>query len=199
VSEADPQTSATYLSELNQQGRRLPMITDTVSQEPSWIKAVAGAIGRSQLSKLDTIVIPYAPMNSLAYQTYTASLLASKAHVPQPAQWNSDLYSVADYDAMVIMSLAMIAAHSSSPSVYNSFITKVTSPSPSAVVVHTFAAGKAALQAGKQIQYIGASGPSVFNHYHNSGGGFEMIRLTPGGKTVLVGPITAADVLQVGG
>lgn len=199
VSEADPQTSATYLSELNQQGRRLPMITDTVSQEPSWIKAVAGAIGRSQLSKLDTIVIPYAPMTSTAYQTYTASLLASKAHVPQPAQWNSDLYSVADYDATVIMSLAMIAAHSTSPSVYNSFIAKMTSPSPNAVVVHTFAAGKAALQAGKHIQYIGASGPSVFNRYHNSGGGFEMIRLTPGGKTVLVGPITAADVLQVGG
>jgi branched-chain amino acid transport system substrate-binding protein len=199
VSEADPQTSATYLSELSQQGRLLPMITDTVSQEPSWIKAVAGAIGRSQLSKLDTIVIPYAPMNSTAYQTYTASLLASKAHVPQPAQWNTDLYSVADYDATVIMSLAMIAAHSTSPSVYNSFITKVTSPSPNALVVHTFAAGKASLKAGKQIQYIGASGPSVFNQYHNSGGGFEMIRLTPSGKTVLVGPITAADVLQVGG
>lgn len=199
VSEADPQTSATYLSELSQQGHLLPMITDTVSQEPSWIKAVSGAIGRSELSKLDTIVIPYAPMSTTAYKTYTASLLASKAHVPQPAQWNTDLYSVADYDATVIMSLAMIAAHSTSPSVYNSFITKVTSPSSNTVVVHTFAAGKAALQAGKQIQYVGASGPSVFNRYHNSGGGFEMIRLTPAGKTVLVGPVTAADVQQVSG
>lgn len=199
VSEADPQTSATYLSELSQQGRLLPMVTDTVSQEPSWIKAVAGAIGRSELSKLDTIVIPYAPMSSTAYKTYTASLLASKAHVSQPAQWNADLYSVADYDATVIMALAMIAAHSTSPSVYNSFIIKVTAPSPNAMVVHTFAAGKAALQAGKQIQYIGASGPSVFNRYHNSGGGFEMIRLTPSGKTVLVGPITAAEVQQASG
>src|SRR5215469_3348681 len=53
VSEADPQTSATYLSELSQQGHLVPMITDTVSQEPSWIKAVSGAIGRSQLSKRD--------------------------------------------------------------------------------------------------------------------------------------------------
>jgi ABC-type branched-subunit amino acid transport system substrate-binding protein len=199
VSEADPQTSATYLSELSQQGRLVPMITDTVSQEPSWIKAVSGAIGRSELSKLDTIVIPYAPMNTVAYRTYTASLLASKAKVPQPAQWNSDLYSVADYDAVVIMALAMIAAHTTSPSVYNSYINKVTSPSPKAVVVHTFAAGKAALLAGKQIQYIGASGPSVFNRYHNSGGGFEMVRLTPSGHTVLVGPITAAEVLRVSG
>jgi len=199
VSEADPQTSATYLSELSQQGHLVPMITDTVSQEPSWIKAVSGAIGRSQLSKLDTIVIPYAPTSTLAYRTYTASLLASKAHVPQPAQWNSDLYSVADYDAVVIMALAMIAAHTTTPSVYNSYITKVTSPSPNAVVVHTFAAGKRALLAGKQIQYIGASGPSVFNRYHNSGGGFEMIRLTPSGKTVLVGPITAAEVQRLSG
>lgn len=199
VSEADPQTSATYLSELSQQGHLVPMVTDTVSQEPSWIKAVSGAVGRPQLSRLDTIVIPYAPMSTTAYKTYTASLLASKSHVPQPAQWNTDLYSVADYDATVIMALAMIAAHSTNPSVYNSFITKVTSPSPNAVVVHTFAAAKAALQAGKQIQYIGASGPSVFNRYHNSGGGFEMIRLTPSGNTVLVGPITAAEVQQVSG
>jgi ABC-type branched-subunit amino acid transport system substrate-binding protein len=199
VSEADPQTSATYLSELSQQGHLVPMITDTVSQEPSWIKAVSGAIGRSELSKLDTIVIPYAPATSAAYRTYTASLLASKAHVPQPAQWNTDLYSVSDYDAVVIMALAMIAAHTTSPSVYNSYIAKVTSPSPNAVVVHTFAAGKRALLAGKQIQYIGASGPSIFNRYHNSGGGFEMIRLTPSGKTVLVGPITAAEVQRVSG
>jgi ABC-type branched-subunit amino acid transport system substrate-binding protein len=199
VSEADPQTSATYLSELSQQGHLVPMITDTVSQEPSWIKAVAGAIGRARLSRLDTIVIPYAPATTLAYKTYTAALLASKAHVPQPAQWDTDLYSVADYDGVVIMALAMIAAHSTSPSVYNSYITKVTSPSANAVVVHTFAQGKAALLAGKTIQYIGASGPSVFNRYHNSGGGFEMIRLTPSGKTVLVGPITAAEVMQVSG
>jgi ABC-type branched-subunit amino acid transport system substrate-binding protein len=199
VSEADPQTSATYLSELSQQGHLVPMITDTVSQEPSWIKAVSGAIGRSKLSRLDTIVIPYAPATTLAYKTYTAALLASKAQVPQPAQWNTDLYSVADYDGVVIMALAMIAAHSTSPSVFNSYITKVTSPSANAVVVHTFAAGKAALQAGKTIQYIGASGPSVFNQYHNSGGGFEMVRLTPSGQTVLVGPITAAEVMQVSG
>lgn len=199
VSEADPQTSATYLSELSQQGQLIPMVTDTVSQEPSWIKAVSGAIGRSELSKLDTIVIPYAPMTSPAYKTYTASLLASAAQVSQPAQWNTDLYSVADYDSTVIMALAMIAAKSTAPSVYNSYITKVTSPSASAVVVNTFAAGKAALDAGKQIQYVGASGPIVFNQYHNSGGGFAMIRLSPTGKTIFVGPITAAEVQQVSG
>jgi ABC-type branched-subunit amino acid transport system substrate-binding protein len=199
VSEADPQTSATYLSELSQQGTLLPMVTDTVSQEPNWIKAVSGAIGGPTLSKLDTIVIPYAPMTSRAYKTYTASLLASTAKVPQPAQWNGDLYSVSDYDSTNIMALAMIAANSTTPSVFNAFITKVTSPSPNAVVVNTFAAGKAALAAGKQIQYVGAAGPIVFNQYHNSGGGFEMIRQTPDGKTVLVGAIPAADVQQVSG
>jgi ABC-type branched-subunit amino acid transport system substrate-binding protein len=199
VSEADPQTSATYLSELSQQGQLLPMVTDTVSQEPNWIKAVSGAITRAALSKLDTIVIPYAPMNTTAYTTYTQALLASSALVPQPDQWNTDLYSVADYDSTNIMALAMIAANSVNPSVYNSFMTKVTSPSPNAVVVNTFAAGKAALQAGKQIQYVGAVGPIVFDQYHNSGGGFEMIRLSTNGTEVLVGPITAADVQALSG
>ena len=45
---------------------------------------------------------------------------------------------------------------------------------PGAVVVHTFAVGVAALQAGKKIDYVGAAGVIDFNQWHNSGGGFEI-------------------------
>ncbi len=174
VSEADPQTSATYFSELTQLGSVPALITDPVSQEPSWRKAVIGAIGASKLNSKDYAVVAYAPMNTPAYKTYTAALLASKKQVPQPAQWNSDPYSVADYDSVVIMALAMDMAHSTSPKVYNAYITKVSNPSPGAVIVHNYADGKRALAAGKHIQYIGASGPTVFDRWHNAGQGFAI-------------------------
>ncbi|HLQ55943.1 MAG TPA: ABC transporter substrate-binding protein [Streptosporangiaceae bacterium] len=195
ISEADPQTSATYFAEVAQLGTLPGLITDPVSQEPNWIKAMSGAVGSATLRAKDTAVVAYAPATTLAYRAYTAALLASKSVVPGPAQWDADLYSVADYDSIVIMALAMIAAHSTSPATYNSFISKITSPSAAATIVHTFAAGKAALQAGKRIQYIGAVGPTVFNQWHNSGQGFAMEQRTVSGSWRVVNVLTAAEVV----
>ena len=44
----------------------------------------------------------------------------------------------------------------------------------------SYAAGKSALAAGKQIQYVGAGGPIVFNRWHNSTGAFEAARIREG-------------------
>ncbi len=198
ISEADPQTSATYLSELKQLGNLVPMITDPVSQEPPWIQAVSGVIGKADLQRLDYIVTVYSSPNTPAYAEYTKALMSSKAQVPQPGQWDSDLYSVSDYDSVNIMALAMIASHSTKPSVFNKWIMKVTSPSPGAEVVHTFAAGKAALDQGKAIQYVGAVGPTVFNQYHNSGQSFGIER-NHSGNFVLSILLTPAEVNAAAG
>lgn len=198
ITEADPQTSATYLAELTQLGRVPALITDPVSQEPTWIKAVGGAIGKAVLAKQDYAVVAYSPPTTLAYRTYTAALDASAKQVPMPAQWDADLYSVADYDSVVIMALAMDAAHTTKPSVYDGFITKVTSHSPGAVVVNTYAAGKAALAKGKHIQYVGAVGPTVFDRWHNSGQGFAIERYVKGNWTVSA-ILTAAEIKAASG
>ena len=66
-------------------------------------------------------------------------------------------------------------------------------PGPGKTVVYTFAAGKAALQAGKQIQYAGAGGPIVFNRWHNSTGAFEAAKYVKG-SLVLVGSVSAAQI-----
>jgi len=184
ISEADPQTSATYLSELRQLGTIPDLITDPVSQEPGWRKAVIGAIGASNLNAHDYAVVAYAPLTTLAYRTYTAALKTIGKQVSKPMQWNSDLYSVADYDSVVIMALAMDMAHSTSPKVYNTFIPKVTNPSAGAVVVHTYAAGKAALAKGKRIQYVGAAGAIIFDRWHNAGQGFAIERYKNGNWAV---------------
>lgn len=198
VSEADPQTSATYLAELSQIGQIPALITDPVSQEPNWRKAVGGAIGTSLLNKQDNAVVAYSPPTAPAYRVYTAALNASSKQVPQPSQWNSDLYSVADYDSVVIMALAMDAAHSTTPSVYDRYITKVTAPSAGATVIHTYAAGKVALAQGKTIQYTGATGPVVFNQWHNAGNAFAIERYNKGNWNVS-SVISAAEIKAAAG
>ncbi|MGH2910591.1 MAG: ABC transporter substrate-binding protein [Solirubrobacteraceae bacterium] len=198
VSEADPQTSATYLSELSQDGSVPRLITDPVSQEPTWRKAVSGAINATLLDRQDLAVVAYSPTSSPAYKTYTAALLASSKQVPQPGQWNADLYSVADYDSVIIMALAMDAAHSTKPSVYDAYVTKVTSASSGATVVHTYAAGRAALAAGKHIQYVGAVGPIAFNRYHNAGNQFAIEHHVGGGWKV-TSVLSAAEIRAAAG
>ena len=198
ITEADPQTSATYFAELSQLGKVPVLITDPVSQAPTWRTAVGGAIGKNLLNKQDYAVVAYSPPTTLAYRTYTAALDASSKQVPQPAQWDADLYSVADYDSVVIMALAMDAAHSVKPSVYDGYITKVTSPGSGAVLVHTYAAGKAALATGKHIQYVGAVGPTVFDRWHNSGQGFAVERFASGNWTVTT-LLTPAEIKSASG
>ena len=100
--------------------------------------------------------------------------------------------------SVVIMALAMDAAHSTKPSVYNGYITKVTSPASGAVVVHTYAAGKAALAAGKHIQYVGAVGATVFDRWHNSGQGFAIERYA-NGKWTATELVTAAEIKAASG
>jgi branched-chain amino acid transport system substrate-binding protein len=100
------------------------------------------------------------------------------------------------YDGVNVMALAMIAAKSTNPADFDSDITKVTEPGPGKTVVNTFAAGKAALHAGKQIQYVGAGGPIVFNRWHDSTGAFEAARYSRG-KLVLVGSVSAAQIAAI--
>ena len=124
---------------------------------------------------------------------FNKDLLAS-ASVPKPAQWSTDSYTMSYYDSVIIMALAATATKSTSPAVWNASIPAVTTTSPVAVQVHTYAAGVAALKAGKKIDYIGATGIIAFNQWHNSGGGFQIDAYQPNGNLNLVSSITAAQL-----
>jgi branched-chain amino acid transport system substrate-binding protein len=175
--EADPQTSATFLAELKQLGHLVPFIGTGGTIQPPWLKAVSGAIGPASMATYSTAAQPYAPTSGPAYQAYLTALKADASGVASPAtQWYTDPYAMACWDSVNIMALAMQEAKSTSPAVYNPFIVKVTAASPGAVQVTTFAAGKKAILAGKKIQYVGAVGPIVFDAYHNSPGGFEIVK-----------------------
>jgi ABC-type branched-subunit amino acid transport system substrate-binding protein len=190
--ETSPQTNATYLAELQQLGHLIPVIGTDVTIQPSWFTAMAGAIGKPALSQYFVAEQPYAPASGAAWQVFNKNLLAS-ASVPKPAQWSTDSYTMTDYDSVIVMALAATAAKNTKPAVWNAFIPAVTSKG--AMVVHTYAAGVAALRAGKKkIDYVGAAGIIDFNQWHNSGGGFQIDSYKANGDLSLVSSITAAQL-----
>jgi ABC-type branched-subunit amino acid transport system substrate-binding protein len=192
--EASPQASATYLAELQQLGHLVPVIGSSATVEPAWYTAVGGAIGKPALSKYYVAEEPYSPAAGPGWQVYNKAMLASPGVAKPTSQWSADSYSMVDYDGLIIMALAANAAKSTSPSVFNKFIPAVTTASPGAVVVHSYADGVAALHAGKKIDYVGATGLIDFNQWHNSTGGFEIASWQPNGDLPVVSLISAAEL-----
>jgi len=191
--ETSPQTNATYLAELQQLGHLIPVIGTDVTIQSAWFTAMAGAIGKPAVSQYFVAEQPYAPSSGPAWQVFNKNLLAS-ATVPKPATWNTDSYTMTDYDSVIVMALAATLAKSTSPAVWNASIPAVTTASKEAMPVHTYAAGLAALRAGKKIQYVGASGGIAFNQWHNSGGAFQIDSYQANGDLSLVSSITAAQL-----
>jgi len=197
--ETDPQTGATFMGELhNLTSRSIPVVGDQVILEPSWIHAVSGSIGAASLKNNCVAIQPYAPPRGPGWSAYDQALLSSRSQVKNAPQYTADPYAMDPYDGAVIMALAMLQAHSVKTSVFNSHILDVTQPRNGAVVVHTFAQGKAALAAGHQIRYVGAMGPVDFNRYHNSTGGFDAVKCGIN-ETTPVGVISAAQVAAAQG
>ncbi len=172
--ETDPQTAATFFGQLKQLHGVYPFIS-TGAQATQWIQAVTGTIGADSLAQIYHECAGNASFSGPAWNEFNTNMLASSADVQNPAQWTQDVYSAADYDGVIISALAMLAAKTTDPKVWNDYIPKVTTAGGSAQVVYTFADGKAALAAGKTISYSGSSGPVAWDQWHNSEGGFEIL------------------------
>lgn len=180
IFDADPQTTATFLSNYSQLtgGKLPPMITATDSLTPDWYNAVSKAVGTGFIfSKVD-LVGSYFSTSTKAFAIYKNALLAN----PKTHGLADTLATVGPpasiYDGINVMALAMLMAKSANSSVYNAYVNQVVTPKPGAVVVDSFAAGKKALAEGKKIQYVGVLGPVTFNKYHNFAGAFAAARFT---------------------
>jgi hypothetical protein len=180
-------------AELQQQGHLIPIIGTDGTTQPQWLTGVTGAIGKLALSQHFVAVQPYAAPSGAGWRVYNKNLLAS-ASVSKPAQWSTDSYTMTAYDGVIVMALAATLTKSTDPAVFNKNVTAVTEPGPGKTAVTSFAAGKAALAAGKQIQYVGAAGTILFNQWHNANGGFEVVAYQTNGNLNLVASITAADL-----
>jgi ABC-type branched-subunit amino acid transport system substrate-binding protein len=194
--EADPQTDATYLSEVKQLGQMMPVIGTETTLQAAWLKAVTGALGSATMAKYFIGMQPLAPATGTAWKVYNTALLASKKSVPNPSQWSSDPYSMTYYDGVNLMALAMLKANSTKPSDFAPKIVGLTTPKPGGTVVYSFAQGKQALGAGKQIQYVGAGGPIVFDKWHNSSGAYEAVSVV-NGQSKTIGSVSAAQIAKL--
>jgi hypothetical protein len=196
VSEMVPQSAATFLSELEQLngGHLLPIIYTSRAVESDWIKAVQGAIGLPAMQQYITPVAFDVKASGPGYQVYKHSLLHAP-HVASRNQYITDFYAYWEYDGYVLTALAVAAANSSNPVKFAPYIAQIANGSPGAVVVHSYAAGAAALKSGKKVWYVGASGPIYFNASHQNAAPYEGARFTANGGTVAEPPILSPKEL----
>lgn len=199
MTESDGATGATFFGEMKQLGQLTQIYGTQGTVTNSWLNPVRGAIGAADFNKYYTAIIGGTPQPSPALTAYQDGLKHTASKVPSPAaQWDGNPYSQAFYDGVIVQALAMEAAHSVTPSVYNNFVTQVTSPGAGKVKVYSFAQGKSELAAGKKIEYIGASGPVIFDQYHNSFGNEAAEHIPPTGNPTILGIITEQAIQRLG-
>jgi len=199
LTEALGSADATFISEVRQLhgGKLIPIIGTSATISPAWFKAVASAVGGSNLSRnflADNLVID---TSGPAYRIFTKSMYAIKSQVTKVGVF-STLFSAPGavhlYDGMNLAALAMVMSHSTKPRVYKADIIKIGNGVRGAVVVHSFAQGVAELHRGKAIRYIGPGGPTNFDSYHDSTGIFQIDTYSPYGKVRVVGNIPPAEL-----
>lgn len=200
ITESDGPTAATFFGELTQLGKIVPIIGTSGTPSTSYFSPLRGAIGDANFDKDFRAVVVGNPVANPAVPAFNAAVLAVQSKLAKPvSQWENNSFSESGYDAVIVLALAMDAAKSTDGSVYNKDIMQVTAPGAGKQVVYTYAAGKAALAAGHQIQYIGASGPILFNAYHNSFGSQAVEEFPANAPAVVVGTISQAAVQGLNG
>jgi branched-chain amino acid transport system substrate-binding protein len=197
--EIDPKTAATFFSEFVKRQAPIPIIGTQPTAQPDWLQGVSLSIGAQTLATFYAGVQPYAAPQGRPWEIFNDALLAAGSAVPNPGQWSSDPYAMANYDAVTIAALAMVEAGTTDPRFYNRFIKTVTDGGTNDVVVHSYEEGIKVLAARHAIQYVGPSGPIVFDRWHNVAGGFSIVSYDPSGQTKLIGAVDAAAVAKLSG
>jgi ABC-type branched-subunit amino acid transport system substrate-binding protein len=198
IAAADPQSSATFFSEYKQlnSGSVPPIVTATDSLTPDYFSAMEKVLGANYVTHSIALVGSYLSTTSAAYTGYKNAMFASP-QVKSPATVLGVGVISSIYDGIIIMSLAIQEAGSSSGPAFNTDILNITSPGAGKEVVHTYAAGLAAIKAGKKIQYVGVGGPISFNQYHNSPGSFSASGFNTDGSPRVLGYMNGSDVLAL--
>jgi branched-chain amino acid transport system substrate-binding protein len=194
----DPQTSATFLSEYRSLngGTVPPVVTSTDSITPAYFSSVKKVMGTAYMTHDMAFVGSYVSSTSPAFAIYKSAVYGEST-IKDPATILGVGVIASIYDGINLMALAMQMAHSTSGAVYNADIAKIAAGSPGATVVDSYAAGLAALKAGKQIRYEGVDGAIHFNAFHNSPGNFSASGFDASGNPTLLGVIPGTTVQQL--
>ncbi len=193
VGEMDPQTAATFLSELQQQnGKLLPFVVTQAATQPGWLPAVTQAVGPANVAKYITAVAPDMTGKGIAYQQYVTNL----KKVGGTSFQLGNTIVAATYDGVISFALAMDEAHSTKPQTYVKYIRAVTTAGHGVKVVNTYAEGVAALRAGKKIDYVGAAGAMNFNKYNTSARPYAVYHYSKAAQGWVVSKVLPATALR---
>jgi ABC-type branched-subunit amino acid transport system substrate-binding protein len=203
LTEALGPTEASFLTEVKQLngGKMIPVIGTSATISPDWFKSVSNAIGGSALAgdfQADNLITE---SSGPAFSAFAKAIDAEKGKVGSTGDFSTYLTApgaVHLYDGINLAALAMIAAHSTSPTKYMPFILKIGDGVAGAKVVTSFAEGAAALKQGKQIRYEGPGGPTSFDAYHDSAGLFQVDTYTPNGTVKVAGNLSTAELRSLG-
>jgi branched-chain amino acid transport system substrate-binding protein len=177
----DAGTIFSALNELTPGGLSIPMVGDDTSDQTEFTKAIGLAASQKVVHSIDTGVVT-GPGVTLFNRLFQAQF-----GTPPLSQAN---YA---YDGLSMIALAIEKAHSVSGPAIAKAIGEIENPANPPV--YSFKQGLAALKAGKNIKYVGVSGPLNFNQYHHVFGPFAVYKSqnTSGSLQRLL-PITPAEL-----
>jgi branched-chain amino acid transport system substrate-binding protein len=198
LTEADPTTGATFYGELAQQDpQNIPIIGTEATVLQSWISAASNAVGANRFYSEFTGVAEATAKPNPAATIQRQNLMATKAKIPNATSYLNNPFWKTGYGNVILLALAMTAAHSTTGSVYNRYIASVTNPGPGKTVVYSYRTGVKLLNEGKKIQYVGPGGPYHFNRWHNSSAGQVAEQFQPNGKvTTRPNGTVSANVIE---
>jgi ABC-type branched-subunit amino acid transport system substrate-binding protein len=181
--QTDPQTASTFFSDVQQLGHmNVPFILTDAGADVNMAKAMGLANASKYMTGMNG-----SPPAGPAWQYYVTQYQKVWG-TNQPVTLSQNTY-----DSVVIACLAMTAAKSTDPTVWNNYVTKVAEGN--GTVVTNYKDGVAALNAGKSINYNGASGNDDYNQYHNVAGSWDVVQWDPTGTTMnTVATISEAQI-----
>jgi ABC-type branched-subunit amino acid transport system substrate-binding protein len=192
-------SAGTYMKEVKQQnnGKVIPFIGTSATIDPVWFKQVRDAIGLPDfLAKYQAVDLKLTLAGS-GYDEFVTQLTAAEATDKGALGYKGKSPTVHLYDGIILTALAMVAANSSDPKVYNSKIIDIANGVSGAAVVSTFKDGVAQLKAGKSIRYVGAAGENNFNQYNNSQQGYNLVTMDKDGNEVVLGSLSESQTQQI--
>ncbi|MGH7642906.1 MAG: ABC transporter substrate-binding protein [Candidatus Dormibacteria bacterium] len=198
VTESDGGTAGTFFGELKSLGGLVPVIGTEATYTTPWLTAVHSAVGSADFHRYYSGLITAVSKPTAAVTAWNKAVHAAASQLPVSAKAAAaNPFAITYYDGLIAVALAMNAAKSTNPVVFNNYIAAVSNPGKGKTVVYSYAQGVAALNAGKHIQYFGATGLIDFNKYHNSFGNQEAVTESTSGSTVNLGTVTVKAIEAV--
>jgi ABC-type branched-subunit amino acid transport system substrate-binding protein len=182
---ATPQAAGPFFAEVQRAGGgSIPVVGSDVMSDPAIVQAM-GATEAQQLVST-TAGLSTGPGHSYFLTKYHKYIGKTITYLAAPF-----------YDGVTVAALAMIAAHSTKPTVFVKYILRVTTPGKGVTNVYNFATGAKLLKEGKKIKYVGVATPMTFNKYHRVSGDYTVVQPSISGQLTTVAQLSGVQLQRL--